>query len=117
MKAFEFVSEAARADYLALPRPVQRRFGRCLRAVQEGKPAPAVKCVAPMVGRGAAELVQNGSPAYRVIFSSKDPETVCVLHAFTKTDQGADRPNLETARKRYRERQRWASGRGARVSR
>jgi len=102
MKSFRFVSEAAREDYLALPRKVRRKFGTVLRQVQAGEPTHCIKDVSMAVGAGAAEVVQNGSPAYRAIFCSKFSDAVCVLHAFTKTAQGVDRTNLARARKRYK---------------
>ncbi len=54
-----------------------------------------------MVGPGAIELIENGSPAYRAVYCCKYLETVFVLHAFTKTTNGVDRKELDTAKERY----------------
>lgn len=74
MKAFAFVSEAARADYLALPRPAQRRFGRCLRALQEGNARLVGQAPSPAraVGRSSLQSAPACSDSLRS-FSSPGP--------------------------------------------
>jgi phage-related protein len=68
MKKFEFVNQAALKAYLALPKHIQYQFGADLHAVQQGKdPFSAHKLLTETVGRGAVELIENGSPAYRAV--------------------------------------------------
>ncbi|WP_267084289.1 type II toxin-antitoxin system RelE/ParE family toxin [Xanthomonas sacchari] len=100
---FRFVNEAAKRAYLDLPREVQRQFGLDLLAVQKGgKPFSPIKDISASVGQGSIELIENGSPAYRAVYCAKFLETVYVLHAFTKTAEGNDKANMETAAARYK---------------
>lgn len=100
---FSFVNEAAKRAYLDLPREVQRQFGLDLLAVQKGsKPFSPIKDISASVGQGAIELIENGSPAYRAVYCAKFLGTVYVLHAFTKTTEGSDKANMETAAARYK---------------
>lgn len=102
-KKFAFSSEAAKRAYLALPRGIQFQFGNDLNAVQQGKrPMSDFEDVSSSVGAGAIELKENGSPAYRAIYCVKFEDTVFVLHAFTKTAQGTDKKNMDTAEARYK---------------
>lgn len=103
-RKFEFVSEAAKRAYLALPREIVRQFGADLNAVQHNKPPFSPhKTLSATVGPGAIELIENGSPAYRAIYCCKYLDTVYVLHAFEKTTNGVDRKELSTAKARYKE--------------
>jgi phage-related protein len=104
MKKFEFVSQGAVKAYLALPKGIQYQFGADLNAVQQGKdPFSAYKVLTESVGPGAIELIENGSPAYRVVYCVKYLDTVFVLHAFEKTTNGVDHKEMATAAKRYKE--------------
>lgn len=104
MKKFEFISEAAKRAYKALPKAIQQQFGADLNAVQQDKePFSAHKSISSTVGAGAIELIENGSPAYRAIYCCKYLDTVYVLHAFEKTTNGVDRKELSTAKARYKE--------------
>lgn len=49
------------------------------------------------------ELIENGSPAFRLMYCAKYLDTVYILHAFTKTTNGADRAAMATVEKRYKE--------------
>jgi phage-related protein len=101
---FEFISEAAKRAYLALPRDIQYQFGTDLNAVQHGKePLSKHKVLTESVGPGAIELIENGSPAYRAVYCCKYLNTVFILHAFEKTTEGVDQPAMETAKARYKE--------------
>lgn len=103
-KAFKFVSDAAKRAYKALPEDVQHQFGVDLNAVQQGqRPYSGIKDVSDSVGKGAVELIENGSPAYRAVYCAKYLDTVFILHAFTKTTNGHDHHALETACARYKE--------------
>tara|TARA_R100000687_G_C6448513_1_gene164016 strand:- start:1401 stop:1751 length:351 start_codon:yes stop_codon:yes gene_type:complete len=103
-KKFKFVSEAARRDFLALPRDIQRQFGSDINAVQQGEPPfSEFKNISGSVGPGAIELIENGSPAFRTVYCAKYLDTVYILHAFTKTTNGVDRAAMKTAKSRYTE--------------
>lgn len=103
-KKFKFVNEAAKRDFLALPKDIQRQFGSDLNAVQQGEnPFSEFKNISKSVGQGAIELIENGSPAFRAVYCAKYLETVYILHAFTKTTNGVDRAAMETAKLRYKE--------------
>ncbi|WP_457588777.1 type II toxin-antitoxin system RelE/ParE family toxin [Ensifer canadensis] len=104
MKKFQFVNDAAKRDFKALPTEIQKQFGLDLTAVQHGgKPFSAYKHLQDSVGAGAIELIENGSPAYRAVYCAKFGETVYILHAFTKTTNGVDRKAMKTAGDRYKE--------------
>jgi len=104
MKAFMFVNEAAKRDFLALPTVVKQQFGADLNAVQQdAQPFSAFKHLTKSVGIGAVELIENGSPAFRAVYCAKFGNTVYVLHAFTKITNGVDQKAMKTARQRYKE--------------
>jgi phage-related protein len=75
-----------------------------LNAVQQGKdPFSSHKVLSESVGAGAIELIENGSPAYRVVYCCKYLNTLFVLHAFAKTTNGVDQKEMTTAKARYKE--------------
>jgi len=103
-KEFRFVNNAALREFKALPQEIQEQFGTDLNAVcQNQKPFSAFKDISTSVGKGAIELIENGSPAYRTVYCAKYLDTVFILHAFTKTTNGVDRKAMETAGKRYKD--------------
>jgi phage-related protein len=103
MKKFEFVNAAAKRDFLALPEEQVDQFGSDLNAIQHNKrPWSNFKDISGSVGVGAIELIENGSPAYRVVYCAKYLDTVYILHAFVKTCKGVDGANMKTAKERYK---------------
>lgn len=103
IKKFAFISEAAFREFKKLPKSVQHQFGTDLHAVQCGQsPFSDCKDISDSVGKGAIELIENGSPAYRTVFCAKYEDTVYVLHSFTKTTNGVDRQAMKTAAQRYK---------------
>jgi phage-related protein len=102
----EPVSDAALRAFKKLPKDVQEDFAKALQDVMEGrKPSMQFK---PLNGlgkniKGVIELVINGSPAYRTVYVAKYNNTVYLLHAFTKTTNGVDKPAMEVVVKRYKE--------------
>ena len=103
-KKFAFVSEAACREFKKLPKAIQRQFGTDLHAVQCGqRPFSDHKDISDSVGKGAIELIETGSPAYRTVYCAKYEDTVYVLHSFTKTTNGVDRQAMKTAEQRYKE--------------
>ncbi|WP_299205417.1 type II toxin-antitoxin system RelE/ParE family toxin [uncultured Amphritea sp.] len=103
-KKFQFINAAAKREFLALPKEIQQQFSTDLNAVcQDETPFSDFKELSSSVGKGAIELIENGSPAYRTIYCAKYIDTVFILHAFTKTTNGVDRKAMDTASKRYKD--------------
>lgn len=99
----KFANAAAKRAFIALPADIRTQFSVDLTAIQSGqRPNSPVKDVSGSVGTGSFELIENGSPAFRVIYCAKYLNTVYVLHAFTKTTQGVDKPNMNTAASRHK---------------
>lgn len=102
-KKFKFVNEASKKEFMALPQEVKSQFGSDLNAVQQNKkPFSSFKDISSSVGQGSIELIENGSPAYRTVYCAKFLDTVYILHSFTKTTEGVDRPAMKTAELRYK---------------
>jgi phage-related protein len=64
---------------------------------------PTLRISLISVGKGAIELIENGSPAYRAVYCAKYLDTVYILHAFTKTNNSVDKKAMDTASKRYKD--------------
>lgn len=100
------VSEAALRAFKKLPKDVQEDFAKALNDVMAGrKPEMPMKALTSL-GKGingVVELIINGSPAYRVVYVAKFNNTVHLLHAFTKTTEGVDKPAMKVVVKRYKE--------------
>ncbi|VAW67451.1 hypothetical protein MNBD_GAMMA10-879 [hydrothermal vent metagenome] len=102
IKKFGFVSDAAEDEYKALPADIKHEFGINLRALQNNrKPFMLVKPLSS-IGTGVMELIINGSPAWRCIYIVKYLDAVIVLHSFSKTTNGTDRPAMKLATQRYK---------------
>lgn len=99
---FEYVNSAAKKAMNKLPRDIQIQFGNDLQRVQKGKPPLSDFKHLRGIGSGVIELIENGSPAYRVVYCVKHLETVFILHAFTKTTNGVDRKAMATVEERYK---------------
>lgn len=103
-KVFKFINATAKKAFLSLPDEVRKQFAADLQAVQSGKPPfSAFKDISASVGAGSIELIENGSPAYRVVYCAKFLNTVYILHAFTKTCNGVDQAAMKTAAKRFKD--------------
>lgn len=103
-KKFEFISNAAKRAFLDLPKGIQLQFSNDLNAVASDKrPFSNFKDISSSVGKGAIELIENGSPAYRAVYCAKYLDTVYILHAFTKTTNAVDKKAMDTASKRYKD--------------
>ena len=57
----------------------------------------------PSVGLGVKEIRVRDGGAYRVIYVARFAEAVYVLHAFQKKANKTPKPDVELARKRFRE--------------
>jgi phage-related protein len=102
----ELVSDAALKAFKKLPRNIQERTLKALQDVMNGRtpsmPFKPLKNLGKNI-KGVMELVVNGSPAYRVVYVAKYNNTVYLLHAFTKTTDGVDKPAMEVVVNRYKE--------------
>ncbi len=102
-KKIVYVSTAAKRAVQDLPKNIATDFLNDLNFVAAGKtPRSAFKPLTT-IGPGVIELIENGSPAYRLIYCAKHLDTVYVLHAFTKTTNGVDKAAMDTLKKRYKE--------------
>ncbi len=70
--------------------------------VQQGKEPSDWKPM-PSVGLGVKEIRVRVSGAYRIIYLAKFVEAVYVLHAFQKKSQKTPKPDIDLARKRFRD--------------
>ena len=57
----------------------------------------------PSVGLGVNEIVVRAAGAFRLMYVARFSEAVYVLHAFQKKARKTAKPDLELARKRFRE--------------
>jgi phage-related protein len=103
MKRFNFVNKAAQKAFMGLPAAIRTQFGADIYAIQHNQRCFSdCEDVSSSVGKGAFELKENGSPAYRAIYCAKYLNTVYILHAFAKTTNGVDRQAMATAAMRYK---------------
>ena len=70
--------------------------------VQQGKEPSDWKPM-PSVGLGVKEIRVRVGGASRIVYLAKFVEAVYVLHAFQKKTQKTPKPDIELARKRFRE--------------
>lgn len=102
-KKFKFINEASKREFLDLPDEITKQFGSDLNAIQQNKkPYSIFEDISSSVGTGAIELKENGSPAYRTVYCAKYLNTVYILHSFSKTTNGVDKPAMNTAKQRYK---------------
>jgi len=85
------------------PEEIRGAAGFELWEVQQGKD-PADWKPMPTVGLGVNEIrIRDGSGAYRVLYVARFSEAVYVLHAFRKKARKTPKPEIDLARKRFRE--------------
>ncbi len=85
------------------PDEARRIAGFELWEVQQGKDPTSWKPM-PSVGLGVKEVrVRDEGGAYRVIYVARFSEAVYVLHAFQKKAQKTPQPDVNLARRRFRE--------------
>jgi phage-related protein len=101
-KGVEFLGTAL-ADLRAFPTPVRREAGYQLDRVQQGLAPDDWKAI-PSVGPGVREIrVREAAGAFRVIYLATVGDLLYVLHCFQKKSQKTSRPDLDLARRRYKE--------------
>ena len=89
-------------DLCAFPDDARRDAGFQLGLVQQGYRPDDWKAM-PTVGAGVIEIRIDVGTAYRVVIVVKFEEAIYVLHAFEKKSRRTPRPDVDLARKRYRE--------------
>jgi len=103
MKSIDTDKPGVKKELQSIPNEIALMFLHNLRLVAAGeKPELEVESLNAPVGRGALEIKVNGSPAYRCIYSNKDPQKVVVLHVFAKTTNGPAHKNYRTAKGRLK---------------
>ncbi len=103
MFKFAFINDAAEREYKKLPTKIQDEFGRDLRKIQYGQDPIQPFQFLESIGSGVIELKINGSPAHRCIYVAKYMNTIVVLHSFSKTTNGVDKPAMKVAKNRLKE--------------
>jgi phage-related protein len=102
LKQVQWIADS-RERISAFPDEPRREAGYQLERVQAGK-EPADWKPMPSVGLGVAEIrVRDAGGAFRVIYVARFSEAVYVLHAFKKTARKTPKPDIELARRRFRE--------------
>jgi phage-related protein len=91
-----------RDDVRAFPAEARRLIGFQLRRVQQGFDPNDWK---PMsgVGPGVREIRIRTDVQHRVFYVASFTEAIYVLHAFEKQSRKTSKPDLELARKRFRD--------------
>lgn len=102
-KEIKYVNKAAKRAVNDLPKNIATDFLSDLNFVAAGKDPRSDFKTLQSIGPGVIELIENGSPAFRLMYCAKHLDTVYVLHAFTKTTNGVDRHAMETVKQRYKE--------------
>jgi phage-related protein len=103
IRSIRYVNNAAKKAVQKLPQAIAIDFLNDLNFVAVGKHPRSPFKHLPELGAGVIELIENGSPAYRLVYCAKFADTVFVLHAFTKSTNGVDRKAMATVRERYKE--------------
>ena len=102
MKDVEFRGSSL-TDLRDFPQTAMREAGHQLDKVQNGL-APDDSKPMPTIGAGVTELrIWDESGAYRVVYVAKFADAVYVLHCFKKTTPQTSKPDIELARKRFKE--------------
>ena len=92
----------SRESIREFPHDPRREAGYQLKRVQAGKDPDDWKPM-PSVGLGVKEIRVREGGAFRVIYVARFAEAVYVLHAFQKKANKTPKPDIELARRRFRE--------------
>ncbi len=100
MKLLHFVGDSLKR-LREFPEDARQDAGRQLDRVQRGKQPNDFKSM-PSIGRGVQEIrVWNAAGAFRVIYTARLADAVCVLHAFQKKTQATSKPDIDIAKARF----------------
>lgn len=97
---------SSRADIRVFPDAPRQIAGHELFQVQRGL-SPSDWKPFGTVGAGVIELRVRVGGAFRVLYIAKFPEAVYVLHAFEKKSRRTRQTDIELARTRFRDLERW----------
>jgi phage-related protein len=102
MKDVEFRGGAL-SDLRDFPQAAMREVGHQLDKVQNGL-APSDSKSMPSIGSGVMELrIWDDAGTFRVVYVAKFEHAVYVLHCFKKKTAQTSQPDIELARKRFKE--------------
>ena len=102
MKDVEFRGSSL-TDLRDFPPTAMRDAGHQLDKVQNGL-APDDSKPMRTIGAGVMELrIWDEAGAFRVVYVAKFADAVYVLHCFKKTTPQTSKPDIELARKRFKE--------------
>ncbi|MGR5373057.1 type II toxin-antitoxin system RelE/ParE family toxin [Photobacterium damselae] len=88
-------------DLAKLPRSVLERFVMDLDLMCDGESPLSKSKPLNGLGKGVFELVKNGRPAYRCVYTIKN-NVIHILHVFSKTSDGTDKKHEETIKLRFK---------------
>ncbi|WP_395678847.1 type II toxin-antitoxin system RelE/ParE family toxin [Inquilinus sp.] len=101
-KPVEFRGSALE-DLRAFPLSARREAGHQLDQVQHGREPDDWKPM-PAIGVGVQEIrIRDAAGAFRVIYVARFADAIHVLHCFQKKTQKTGKPDLDLAKRRYRE--------------
>lgn len=102
-KAVEFRGSSL-DDLRAFPAAARREAGHQIDLLQNGGDPDDWKAMATTVGPGAKEIrIRDGTGAFRVIYVAKFDDAIYVLHCFQKKTEQTSKPDIDLAKKRYRD--------------
>ena len=102
MKDLEFRGSAL-SDLRDFPHTAMRDVGHQLDRVQKGLSPDDAKPM-PTIGAGVMELrIWDEAGTFRVVYVAKFEDAVYVLHCFKKKTPQTSQPDIELARKRFKE--------------
>jgi len=88
---------------LAFPASARREAGYQLGKVQNGMEPNDWKPM-PGIGKGVREIrIHDASGAFQVVYATRLPEAVYVLHCFQKKTRRTSKTDVDMAAKRYRD--------------
>ena len=101
MKPLKFIG-SSRDDLVNFPREARRECGRELDRVQRGLMPSDFK---PMmnVGKGVYEIRVHVLGEWRVLYVARREDAVYVLHAFQKTTPKTAKPDIDLAKRRFKQ--------------
>jgi len=102
MKEVEFLGDSLKvlSDF---PKSARQAAGRQLAKLQKGSLPDDFK---PMrqIGRGVEEIrIHDESGIYRVIYTARLADAIYVLHAFQKKTMQTYQPDIEIAKRRFKQ--------------
>lgn len=102
MKPVWFLGDSRKA-LRQFPEYARQQAGYQLQRVQLGLAAKDFK---PMlsIGKGVEEIrIREATGAYRVIYTARLADAVCVIHAFQKKTRATSSRDIEIARERFQQ--------------